>query len=71
MSTQHGQHAGQRPAGLAADDRIRRVIALLRHHGRGGKDHRQPDHDQQQGGEEHPFVDPYALCHALPTSAVR
>ncbi len=54
-------HAEQRPEGLLADKGVGGVMALLGHHGRGGKDHRQPHHDQQQGGEEHPLIDPYAL----------
>ena len=53
----------QRPERLLADEGVRGVIALLRHDGRGGEDHRQPDHDQQHGDEEQPLIDAGALCH--------
>ncbi len=73
---QHRQHAAERPSGLAADIGKVRVKALLSHNCRCGKNHGQPDDNQQQGGEEHPFVDPYALCHGFqprrsPTSSLK
>ena len=59
----HGEDAGEGPAGLAADEGVGGVIALLRHDGGGGEDHDEADHHQQQGGEEDPLVDAFAFCH--------
>ena len=62
---QHGQDAGQGPGSLPAHIGKLGVIALLGHHRGSRKDHDQPHHNQQQCGEEQPFVDAYALCHTF------
>ncbi len=68
---EHGQDAGQSPAGLAADEGVGGVVALLRDDGGGGEDHGQADHHQQQRGEEHPFVDAYCASPFLAVIHVR
>ncbi len=59
----HGKDAGEGPSGLAANEGVGGVIALLGHDGGGGKDHDEADHHQKQGGEEEPLVDAFQFCH--------
>ena len=63
------RHAEQGPDGLLADEGVGGVIALLGYDGRGGEDHRQPDHDEQQGYEEEPLVSTDSLCHFVSSGA--
>ncbi len=61
----HGEDAGDGPAGLAGEQRVGGVEVLLRDDGRGGEDHGEADDHEQQRGEEDPLVDAYALCHTF------
>jgi len=50
------QHSDDGPDGLGHDERIRRVVFFLIHHGRGGEDHHQASNDQHHGREKQPLV---------------
>ena len=64
----HAEDAAEGPAGLAADECEGGMELLGDDNGRRGKDHGQPNHNQQQGGEEDPLVDADSFCHrSLPT----
>ena len=63
----HVQDTGESPAGLAADDRVRGVEALLCHDGRSGEDHGEAHDHEGKSGEEDPFVYADALGQLIDT----